>query len=331
MFDIITIGGATRDIFFQTDQGKILSDPNSRAHTKYLGFEYGAKIIPEVTDFSYGGGGANTAISFARLGLKTAAILRIGIEGTGSLIVKELHRAGVNCEFIERDHVNHTALTVIVSVPGRDHTMYLYRGSNDFLTVRDWRPIKTKWFYISSLTGESAEVIPEAFSYARAHHIKIAWNPGSQQLEHGFKELEHYLEQTDVLILNREEAIKLVLSKNNRIKINDEKELLKALHEMTKGEVVVTDGENGSYVSDGKTDYFQPTMATEVLETTGAGDAYGSTYVASRIQGFGIQGSMKFATRNSANVVRFVGAQKGLMTFDNLRCKIEVGGEHENS
>lgn len=329
MFDVITIGGATRDIFFETNQGKVLIDERQKGQKKYLGFEYGSKIIPENSDFAYGGGGANTAVSFAKLGLKTATILRVGVEGTGSLIVKELHQAGVHCEFIERDSVNHTALTVVISVPGHDHTMYLYRGANNFLTVRDWRPIKTKWFYLASLTGESSELIPEIFSFARAHKVKIAWNPGSEQLEGGYPELEQYLEQTDILILNRAEAIKLALSKNNRTKINDEKVLLEVLHQMTGGVVVITDGGEGSYATDGQKDYFQPAVVRKVVETTGAGDSFGSTFVAAQLLGYAMTGAMKMAALNASSVIEHVGAQKGLMTFDELRGRIEEGVKSE--
>jgi sugar/nucleoside kinase (ribokinase family) len=203
--------------------------------------------------------------------------------------------------------------------------MFLYRGANDFLTVQDWRPLKTSWFYLSSLTGESAEIIPELFSYARAHGIKVAWNPGSDQLQGGYEDLSSYLELTDILTLNRREATSLVLSRNNRTKVNDEKELLAALHEMTGGIVVVTDSENGSYVTDGRTDYYEPKVSAELVESTGAGDAYGSTFVACHLLGYGIKAAMKMAAENAASVISYVGAQKGLMTIEQLRDKIIVG------
>jgi sugar/nucleoside kinase (ribokinase family) len=238
MFDVITVGGATRDVFFVTSKGKIIREKDE----KYLAFKYGAKIIPEDSLFTYGGGGANTAISFAKLGLKTATVLNIGAEGTGSLIVKDLDLAGVNTEFISRDRKNHTAMSIIVSLKSKDHAMFLYRGANDFLSVQDWRPLKTKWFYLSSLTGESTDVIPELFSYARAHGIKVAWNPGSEQLEKGFSELENYLEETDILILNLDEAKQLAFSREGNPKVKAVEEILGDLYEMTGKLVVVTDG-----------------------------------------------------------------------------------------
>lgn len=324
-FDVITIGGATRDVFFLTDEGVVIDSNSPKSKKRYLAFEYGSKIIPKDAEFSYGGGGANSSISFAKMGLEVATLMRIGAEGTGSLIVKDLEAAGVNCDLVHRDRANHTALSIIISVPGKDHTMFLYRGSNDYLTVEDWRAVKAKWFYLSSLTGLSTEIIPELFSYARAHNIKIAWNPGSEQINLGCEELESYLELTDILILNRTEATKLALSDRSAINANDEKALLGKLHEKTGGIVVITDSECGSFVTDGKSDYFEPAAGGEVVETTGAGDAYGSTFVAAQTLGHSVQESMDLAARNAASVIGYIGAQKGLMTYDELRGKIKVG------
>lgn len=325
MFDVITVGGASRDMFFLTHEGHVIS--NLAKHQKMMAFDYGAKIIPEECEFTYGGGALNSAVSFAKLGLKTASIMNIGSEGTGSLVVKDLQSVGVNTDFITRDHENHTAMSIIVSIPTEDHTMFLYRGSNNHLKVHDWRPLHTKWFYLSSLTGESADLIPELFSFARAHHIRVAWNPGSEQLAGGYDDLSSYLEETDVLIVNREEAEKLVRTKKATAKLTDEKILLKELAEMVRGVVVITDSEDGSYVLAGDEDYYEPAHSTQCLETTGAGDAYGSTFVSAHILGYGIKYAMKLAAENSANVVRYIGAQKGLMTFPELSAIIDNIGE----
>ena len=326
MFDVITIGGASRDVFFMTSKGRTLKDPLS-SMKKLIAFEYGSKIIPEATEFTYGGGGANSAVCFARLGIKVSSILSIGAEGTGSLLIKELEADGVNTNQIIRSREHHTALSLIIGIPGKDHTAFLYRGANNYLFVHDWRLIKTKWFYVSSLTGNSTNVIPELFSYSSAHNICVAWNPGSEQLEMGFHDISQYLEITDILILNREEAEKLALTKNNRSKIHDVKEILNSLSTATKGIIVITDASKGSYCYDQSKIYFQPAVKVAVAETTGAGDSYGSTFVACRFQGCSIVYSMKMAAYNAAGVIQNIGAQKGLMNFDSLRAKIESEDE----
>ena len=321
MFDIITIGGATRDAFFMTNKGKIINDLHH--HSKLLAFDYGAKIIPEDTTFTYGGGALNTAIACAKMGLNVSTVMNVGSEGTGTVIVKDLASAGVNVDHIMRDHKNHTAMSVIVGIPGSDHMMFLYRGANDNLEIRDWRPLRTKWFYLSSLTGESVDIIPELFSFAKAHGVKVAWNPGSEQLLGGYDDLSSYLEETDILILNRDEALQLALSKNKNLKNFDDKNILEILSGMTRGIIIITDGEQGSYLANGKKSYYQEAIAEKVLETTGAGDAYGATFVAAHLLGYGDKYAMKLAAINSGSVVEHLGAQEGLMTFAELRAKID--------
>lgn len=322
MFDCITVGGASRDVFFVTEKGKIVNNP-AKKNKKLIAFEYGSKIIPETTEFTYGGGGANTAIAFRRLGLDVATVLSVGTEGTGSLLVRDLQTEGVNCDYIQRNTLHHSALSLVVAIPGKDHTMFLYRGANNHLKIDDWRKFKTKWFYLSSLTGESAEMIPELFAYAKAYNVCVAWNPGSQQLDGGYHDMAEYLKMTDILFLNHNEAGKLVLSKSNRIQVSDMKVLLTSLRAMTGGIVVVTSGEGGSDVYDGKKFYHQKTFPVTAIDTTGCGDSYAATFLAIRFLGSDIETAMKLAAYNSANVVQYIGAQRGLMKFDELRAKID--------
>jgi ribokinase len=324
MFDVISIGGVSRDVFFMTDEGKVIND--LKHHQKLIAFGYGAKIIPKETEFTHGGGGANTAISFAKLGLHTAAILNVGVEGTGSLVIRELEEAGVSCQHMTRDRDHHTALSMVVSVEGGDHTMFLYRGSNNYIHVDDWREIHAKWFYVSSLTGESAELIPEIFSFARANNVNIAWNPGNEQLAGGYHDLARYLADTKILSLNKDEACSLLRSMDDKINFADNEEVLRKLGEMTPGMIIVTDGENGSHLLVENKYFHERAHSVEVIETTGAGDAYGSTFVSAIIKGYGPKHAMKMAAINSANVVRYLGAQKGLMTFSELSAKIDSGG-----
>lgn len=328
MFDVITIGGVSRDVFFLTSEGKVIND--LKHHQKLIAFCYGAKIIPEETEFSYGGGGANTAISFAKMGLHTSAILNIGSEGTGSLVVEELVKAGVSCDHVTRDEEHHTALSMIVTVDGGDHTMFLYRGSNNYIHMNDWRNIHTKWFYLTSLTGDSAELIPELFSYARAHDIKIAWNPGSEQLLGGYHDIANYLEDLSILIMNRDEACNLLRAKDRDIRCGGIQDILGELASLTPGFVVVTDGEDGSYMMINKKLHHEPAHSAKVIETTGAGDAYGSAFAAGVMKGYGPKHAMKLASENAASVVSFLGAQKGLMTFAELSARIEGGVSDEN-
>jgi len=311
MFDIITIGGATRDVFFKTNEGKIISDKNIPSG-RMLGFEYGAKIVPDDTYFSYGGGGMNTAVSFAKLGLKVAAKVNIGSEGTGSLIHKILKEKKVNTGLVARDKNLHTALSIIISDDG-DRTMFLYRGANDNLEIKNWSVLKnTGWLYISSLTGNSENILGKIPDFVLKNKIKLAWNPGSLQLERGYNYMKKLLKTSSILILNEAEAKELLQSKNRNIKTSDSI-LLAEIKKMGPEIVVVTKGGKGSYATDGNQNYREKALSAKVMET----------FVAGIIMGRGISEAMKLAAKNAASVVSKVGAQEGLLTIRELKSKNE--------
>ncbi|HET7629937.1 MAG TPA: carbohydrate kinase family protein, partial [Candidatus Saccharimonadales bacterium] len=139
--------------------------------------------------------------------------------------------------------------------------------------------------------------------------------PGTFQLEAGVERLKRLYQRTEVLILNREEAV-LVTGGN----YDDLHDLINRLHGIGAKTVVITDGPAGAYASDGQNrlkmaPYPDPAPP---YERTGAGDAFASTFVAALIKGNTIEGALQWAPINSMNVVQNVGAQKGLLTEDQL-------------
>jgi len=314
MFDIVSIGGCSRDIFYKTAEGKIIKDKKQT----FLAFEYGSKIIPEDTYFTYGGGAYNSTRNFAKLGLKTAIVSSIGGEGTGSLIFKNLKNGNIGTQFLNRSIKHHTALSFIV-VDGKDHVLFTYRGANDDLKIENLKSLKNaKWFYITSLSGHSHMLIPKIFKFARANKIKIAWNPGSAQLEEGYNRLAPFLKETDILSLNEDEAKELVKSAKSKVDKKDTKSILAELKSLGPKIAVITCGRKGAYVCDGFADYFQKALSSEIIDTTGAGDALGSTFTACQIMGLSIEMSMQKAAKNAASVVGRWGATEGLLKRSDL-------------
>ena len=76
--DVVTIGSATMDVFVECDDANIVSVCSKKKNSDFMSYPYGAKI--DMTNFStnIGGGGLNTAMNFANLGLKTSAIFKVG-------------------------------------------------------------------------------------------------------------------------------------------------------------------------------------------------------------------------------------------------------------
>ena len=145
--------------------------------------------------------------------------------------------------------------------------------------------------------------------------VKLAFQPGTFQMEAGAERLKKIYQRSEVLILNREEAV--IVGGGNHEDIND---LFNHLHELGPKIVVITDGPNGAYTSDGHQRLSMPLYPDPAppLDRTGAGDAFASTFVAALIKGNSIEGALQWAPINSMNVVQKVGAQAGLLNDEEI-------------
>ena len=74
MYDVITMGSATVDVFGVIS--KKLQEPKP-----------GDKVLIEKIDFEIGGGGVNSAIAFSRMGLKAAFLGKVGHDHNGFNII----------------------------------------------------------------------------------------------------------------------------------------------------------------------------------------------------------------------------------------------------
>src|SRR3989338_8215460 len=95
MYDIITVGSATVDVFAHTDFSEVIKIKEPKGEIDLIAYPLGSKLLIKELRFTTGGGGTNTAVAFARLGLKTAWIGKLGDDGNADVIVKELEKDNV--------------------------------------------------------------------------------------------------------------------------------------------------------------------------------------------------------------------------------------------
>jgi sugar/nucleoside kinase (ribokinase family) len=169
-----------------------------------------------------------------------------------------------------------------------------------------------KWIYFSSISKSAEKFHDELSDWLIKHpDVKLAFQPGTFQINMGTKRLAELYKHTEVLAVNREEAV--MLSKGDYKNVHD---LFDKLHALGPKIVVISDGPDGAYASDGNKRFKMPIYPdpSPPFERTGAGDAFTSTFVAALIQGSDIEGALQWAPINSMSVVQYVGAQKGLLT-----------------
>lgn len=303
MYDVITFGAGSQDIYVKSK--KFL------AKGKDICVPVGSKNeVEDIMMFS-GGGGTNTAATFANQGLKTAWLGQVGEDCFGNLIITELKNLKIDTQFILKTKNKLTNTSVFLTYPGKDRTILVYRGAADDLTEEDipWQKIKiAKWFYLAPFSGKLASLTENLINFAKKNKIKIAWNPGYNQLKFPKEALERILRKIDVLLLNKEEASLLT-----KISYQKEKEVFQKIDKMTKGIVIMTKGGEGVVVSDGKYLYRAGSLGLKFVDATGAGDAFGSGFVSGLIQKNNIVYAIQLAMANSGYAVGKWGAKEGLL------------------
>ena len=335
--EIITIGSATLDVFIECDAANIVSVSSKNKQTNFMSFSYGSKLEVEKFSSAPGGGGINTAANFANLGFKTAAIVKIGNDFSKKTVAKSIEKLGVESDCIAFDEKENTGFSIILLSFQGDRTVLAHRGANANLTKDDinWDAIKkAKWLYIAPLNGNSAFVLDDLAEFAEEHDVNMALNVGTTNIKQGKDTLQNVIKTAEILIMNREEASMLTEiqvrpdtkeTKFSRDVIHvDIKKMLTLLKDMGAKVVVITDGKAGAYAYDGKNFYYCPEYPAEVRSTLGAGDCFASTFVAGMEKtDWDISKSLKYAAVNAASMVENPGAQNGLLSFDEIECKLK--------
>lgn len=328
MFDVVTIGSATRDAFFEANF-KTISWPKTPSERAYV-LPTGDKLEAKNVFFTIGGNAVNAAVTFARQGFQTASVAKVGCDISGEEIARRLADKGVDTKFIVRDHFRHTAFSVLLLEKG-ERTIIGYHGAADTFSFNDIDPnkLKGRWWYMS-LAGESDKMLKSLVKFAVKNNISVAFNPSGHNIKHRREDILSSLKDISFLVVNDEEASLLT-----GVPWKKEKYVFRRLDKlMSPGILAVTMGSKGVVVSDGKFIYRAGIFKEKKLvDRTGSGDAFGAGFAAAlirkgissanagRVGPDDIAYAIRLATANATSVVERVGATEGVLT----------GGEFEKS
>lgn len=320
-YDVITIGGATEDITFYTGEGVLINNKKDLTRQKLLAFEYGAKVKVDKSFSGFGGGAANAAVSLSNFGFKAAGLSAIGRDARGQRILDNFKKRGVNASLVQKIKNIETGFSFLLVGPASEHIVFSNRAANNQLTITNYElriMENAKWIYLTSLSGKWRRNLDKIFSLKNAN---VAWNPGHRQILTGMRGLGGYFKKTACLIVNKDEAVELVMSlkkykHNQRAFLNRIKNLLLILSSYGPKIVLITDGKQGAgAILKGKI-YHQPIVKeARRADTTGVGDAFGSAFIAGlELYKQDIKKSLLLAARNASSVISLPGAQNGLLS-----------------
>lgn len=312
-FDIISIGDTSLDSFLLIDRASLLCSLDKS--TCWFCLNYAEKVPVQELHFSPGGNACNNAVGSSRLGLKAALYTVLGDDDSGRRIMDYIKDEGVAHDYLQVEKNNPTNYSTVLS----------YKTERTILAYHDLRPYKlpklapAQWIYFTSMGKGFQKVFSALRTYLKGNGAKLAFNPGTHQLLAGKKALEPILSITDLLILNKEEAISLTGSHP----MTPVKDLLQKLYDLGPKLAVITDGNRGAFGFDGNSSYRMSTIPAKVVERTGAGDAFSTGLIAALAYGLPLREALMWGSTNAASVIEHIGPQAGLLTKEQMmkRCK----------
>lgn len=308
--DVMSVGDIVTDDFIELIKDEVHVYQNDQG--KWLIIPFGTKMPFDHHEVVHGVGNAsNAAVAFARLGLNSSFATDVGGDQEGRDMIAVLRREGVDYRFV-RVHPKYKSNYHFVLQDGAERTILIKHEAYDY----HWPHLRVsetpKWLYFSSISEHALPYHDQVTRWLEKHpQVKLAFQPGTFQMEAGTGRLKKVYERSEVLILNREEAV--TVGGGNHEDVHD---LIDKLHALGPKIVVITDGSDGAYVSAGEKRLKMPIYPdiAPPVDRTGAGDAFASTFVAALIKGNTIEGALQWAPINSMSVCQKIGARAGLLS-----------------
>lgn len=312
----LSIGGATYDLFLTMEEGMKHGEEG-------IVLAAGGKLRVQRVIETGGGGACNTSVGLSRLGLRARFCGVVAADQWGEKLLTIMQKEGVDTASATIVEHETSSFSIILSLPSGERTILYTPGVNEHLhdTTFDVGAIaQADLVYLNHLNETSCMIENDIIEAIIATPgIRLAWNPGGCQISAGMNEetKQKLLTITHLLLLNKEEAQKF----SGTATVTD---ALKTLCAAGVQNVCITDGKNGTTASDGKKTYHCPILPNvNVIDTTGAGDAFGTAAAWALSTGATLPIALQAGTLNAASVVEHIGAQAGLLTEHQMRTRLK--------
>jgi len=283
--------------------------------------ERGRLVLTERMSLSMGGCAANSAVGMARLGLKVALIAKVGQDALGDFCLRVLEAEGVRAEAVRRDRTASTSSTMVMVHPDRERSFIHCVGANgtfreediDFGLIRQAKVLNVGGaLLMPGFDGPPlARAIAKGKQMGAITVMDTAWDGTGQWM----KLLAEAFPHVDYLLPSFEEAA--MLSGESRAEA-----IAGRLVEAGAKVVVLKMGEKGCYVASEQENFYLPPFEVEMVDSTGAGDAFVAGFVTGLVKGLDLRGCAEMGNAVGALCVTRVGTTEGLPTLDEVESLI---------
>jgi sugar/nucleoside kinase (ribokinase family) len=269
----------------------------------------------------FGGSPSNIAVNVKKLGIKSLVSSAVGEDGFGNFLIHQLKEAGIDTSCVQQ--VDESTSMVVVTKSKASPIPIFYRGADFHLAftpeleqaISDSKIVHFSCWPISRKPAR--HTIEKVIENAREHDTMICFDPNYHPMiwekgEDGVEYVKSIIGKVDIVKPSEDDAERLFGSDTHENQI-------KKFHELGAKLVIMTLGKDGAIVSNGEETLKLETLAIEVVDTTGAGDAFWSGFYAAIIKGYPIKLALSLGMAVSAHKLKFTGAVADLPKLETIK------------
>lgn len=267
----------------------------------------GETVIGEAFHTIPGGKGANQAVAAARLGANVAMVGAVGNDNYGTVVRKNLENERVFIDYVVPVTDTTTGIAHIV-LAEEDNSIVVVQGANALVNepvVDQSKDLLIKADMVVLQLEIPLETVKYVLAICEEHNIPVMLNPAPAQVLS-----EDILEKATYITPNEHEC---------RIVLDDFTSPIEELLAKYPNKLLMTEGSNGVRFHNGTEIVHVPSIAVDVVDTTGAGDTFNGALAVALSEGETLQKAIRFANIAGGLSVTKLGAQGGMPTRDKVR------------
>ena len=256
----------------------------------------GETILGEKYIIGPGGKGSNQAVAAAKAGVKTFFISKIGDDQFGSMAQSIYDDAGVDYSkvIISKNHSTGVA-GILINKEGQN-AINVVPGAAGAMTIEDINNasdiIKKSTIFLTQLEAPK-EIVFYSIKLAKENDVTTIFNPApASAIDEDFFPLFDYFTP------NETEASFYV---NHPVENKeDAKKAAETLLKMGTKNVIITLGDKGAYFANNDESFYIDALKVDVVDTTGAGDAFNAGFAVALTEEKNIKDAIYFANTTAA-------------------------------
>ncbi|MBP1915821.1 fructokinase [Lederbergia galactosidilyticus] len=288
--------------------------------------EYDEDINSNLFHKYFGGSPANIAMNTKKLGIQSLLASAVGDDGFGKFLLNHLRKEDIDSSNIQV--MDQSTSMVVVTKSKATPIPIFYRGADYQLAYTSQLEqvlLHSKIVHFSSWPismKPARNTIEKIIQTAKNNGILICFDPNYHSMlwqkdEDGVAYIKSIIRDVDIIKPSEDDAERLFG------KDTPENQIEKFLKLGAKL-VIMTLGKDGVLVSNGKETMRSQTLAKEVVDTTGAGDAFWSGFYSAVVKGYTIKEAVQLGSAVSAFKLKYTGAVVELPSLEKIKELFEL-------